>query len=146
MYSEVYAADFDRIRKPLTNLEQTLLTLLAKTSSYLNTFCQEEVVHVPKVITQTRVQQQHVEQTIEVPVPMSQDSRAFCCCCRCRWCRCCGGRVVVVVLLLLVVCVVLVVLSVCVVLAVLLFLGVVVDDDVVDVDVFCGQIFALTYA
>ena len=34
---------------------------------------QEEVVHVPKVITQTRVQQQHVEQTVEVPIPMTQE-------------------------------------------------------------------------
>ena len=33
---------------------------------------QEEVVHVPTVITQQRVQQQHVEQIVEVPVPMVQ--------------------------------------------------------------------------
>ena len=33
---------------------------------------QEEVVHVPTVITQQRVQQQHVEQIVEVPMPMVQ--------------------------------------------------------------------------
>ena len=34
---------------------------------------QEEVVHVPEIITQTRVQQEHVEQMIEVPIPMQQE-------------------------------------------------------------------------
>ena len=34
---------------------------------------QEQVVHMPKIIAQTRVQQQHVEQTVEVPIPVSQD-------------------------------------------------------------------------
>ena len=34
---------------------------------------QEEVVHVPEIITQTRVQQQHVEQMVEVPIPMQQE-------------------------------------------------------------------------
>ena len=41
--------------------------------SVLNCWRQEEVVHVPKVITQQRVQHQQVEQTVEVPVPMMQD-------------------------------------------------------------------------
>ena len=41
--------------------------------SALNFWRQEEVVHVPKVITQQRVQHQQVEQTVEVPVPMMQD-------------------------------------------------------------------------
>ena len=34
---------------------------------------QEEVVHVPEIVTQTRVQQQQVEQMVEVPIPMQQE-------------------------------------------------------------------------
>ena len=32
-----------------------------------------EVVHVPKIMTQTRVMQQHVEQVVEVPIPSTQE-------------------------------------------------------------------------
>ena len=34
---------------------------------------QEEIVHVPIVGPQERIQQQHVEIPVEVPVPMSQE-------------------------------------------------------------------------
>ena len=32
-----------------------------------------EVVHVPKIMTASRVQHQHVEELVEVPVHMTQD-------------------------------------------------------------------------
>jgi hypothetical protein len=35
---------------------------------------QEVMVHVPKIMTQTRVRHEHVEQTVEVPIPHTQDS------------------------------------------------------------------------
>ena len=31
-------------------------------------------MHVPKIMTQTRVRHEHVEQTVEVPIPHTQDS------------------------------------------------------------------------
>jgi hypothetical protein len=34
---------------------------------------QEQVVHVPKVIQQERISHQHVEQVVEVHVPMTQE-------------------------------------------------------------------------
>ena len=34
---------------------------------------EEEIVHVPKIITQKRVQHQQVEQVVEVPVPMMEE-------------------------------------------------------------------------
>lgn len=33
---------------------------------------QEVMVHVPKIMTQTRVRHEHVEQTVEVPIPHTQ--------------------------------------------------------------------------
>lgn len=36
---------------------------------------QEVMVHVPKVVTHQRVQHQHVEQTVEIPVPQVQELR-----------------------------------------------------------------------
>ena len=32
---------------------------------------------MPKVITQTRLQQKHVEQIVEVPVPMTEEPRGI---------------------------------------------------------------------
>ena len=34
---------------------------------------QEEIVHVPKSITQEKIVQQHVEQVVKVPIPMTQE-------------------------------------------------------------------------
>ena len=31
------------------------------------------MVHVPKIMTQTRVRHEHVEQTVEVPIPHTQE-------------------------------------------------------------------------
>lgn len=38
---------------------------------------QEEVVHVPKVMTATRQVQQHVEQVVEVPIHQSLGKRTL---------------------------------------------------------------------
>lgn len=38
---------------------------------------QEQVVHVPKVIQQERIQHQQVEQLVEVHVPMTQEHGGF---------------------------------------------------------------------
>lgn len=32
-----------------------------------------QVVHVPKIMTASRVQHQHVEELVEVPIPMTQE-------------------------------------------------------------------------
>ena len=42
---------------------------------------QEQEVQVPKIIMQTRVQHQHVEQTMEIPVPMTQEQVVHVCSC-----------------------------------------------------------------
>ena len=32
------------------------------------------MAHVPKIMTQTRVRHEHVEQTVEVPIPQTQET------------------------------------------------------------------------
>ena len=34
------------------------------------------MVHVPKIMTQTRVRHEHVEQTVEVPIPQTQEPKS----------------------------------------------------------------------
>ena len=34
---------------------------------------EEVMVHVPKIMTHTRVRHEHVEQTVEVPIPQTQE-------------------------------------------------------------------------
>jgi hypothetical protein len=38
-------------------------------------FGSSQVVHVPKIMTASRVQHQHVEELVEVPIPMTQEQR-----------------------------------------------------------------------